>query len=122
LICSPEYAHGVPGSLKNALDWVVSSGELVNKPIALINASPRAVHAYESLAETLRTMSAIVVPEACVTVPVLGSKLDAVQLAEDSEIGPVLRGAILALAREALVRVVDRDIPPHDSTSASTAQ
>ena len=39
LICSPEYAHGVSGVLKNALDWVVGSGELMDKPIALINAS-----------------------------------------------------------------------------------
>ncbi|MEP6750242.1 MAG: NADPH-dependent FMN reductase, partial [Bacteroidota bacterium] len=39
LICSPEYAFGVPGSLKNALDWTVGSGELVNKPLALITAS-----------------------------------------------------------------------------------
>src|SRR5262249_47022129 len=38
MICSPEYAHGVPGSLKNALDWVVGSGELSGKPVALINA------------------------------------------------------------------------------------
>ncbi|HKH71172.1 MAG TPA: NADPH-dependent FMN reductase, partial [Vicinamibacterales bacterium] len=29
LISSPEYAHGVPGVLKNALDWVVASGELI---------------------------------------------------------------------------------------------
>lgn len=35
LICSPEYAHGVPGVLKNALDWLVGSGETVNKPFAL---------------------------------------------------------------------------------------
>ena len=28
LISSPEYAHGVPGVLKNALDWIVGSGEL----------------------------------------------------------------------------------------------
>ena len=40
LICTPEYAKGVPGSLKNALDWVVSSGEFVNKPVAVISASP----------------------------------------------------------------------------------
>src|SRR5215212_1101204 len=33
LICSPEYAHGVSGVLKNALDWIVSSGELIDKPI-----------------------------------------------------------------------------------------
>jgi chromate reductase, NAD(P)H dehydrogenase (quinone) len=42
LISSPEYAHGVHGVLKNALDWVVGSGELVDKPIALINTSPHA--------------------------------------------------------------------------------
>ncbi len=41
LISSPEYAHGVPGVVKNALGWVVGSGELVDKPIALINASAR---------------------------------------------------------------------------------
>ena len=34
LISSPEYAHGVPGSLKNLLDWLVSAGELVGKPVA----------------------------------------------------------------------------------------
>lgn len=53
LISSPEYAHGVPGVLKNALDWVVASAEFVDKPVALINASPRAIHAQASLTETL---------------------------------------------------------------------
>ena len=57
LICSPEYAHGVSGVLKNALDWIVGSGELMDKPIALINASGRATLAYASLRETLMTMS-----------------------------------------------------------------
>src|SRR5678815_4802212 len=51
-ISSPEYAHGVPGSLKNALDWIVGSGEFVEKPVALINTSPRAFHAQASLTET----------------------------------------------------------------------
>ena len=67
VISSPEYAHGVPGTLKNALDWVVSSGELVGKPVGLWNLSARAVHAHASLVETLRTMSALVLPEACFT-------------------------------------------------------
>ena len=48
LISSPEYAHGVPGALKNALDWVVGTGELVEKPVALLNASPRATIAFAS--------------------------------------------------------------------------
>ena len=58
VISSPEYAHGVPGSLKNMLDWLVSVGELVDKPVALLNASPgRGQYAQAQLAETLRTMN-----------------------------------------------------------------
>src|SRR6187401_2826977 len=33
-ICTPEYAFGVPGALKNALDWTVGTGEFVDKPVA----------------------------------------------------------------------------------------
>jgi NAD(P)H-dependent FMN reductase len=58
LISSPEYAHGVPGSLKNMLDWLVSDGALVDKPVALINAAPvGGEFARDSLVETLRTMN-----------------------------------------------------------------
>ena len=58
VISSPEYAHGVPGTLKNMLDWLVSTGELVGKPVALLNASPvGGEYAQSSLAETLRTMN-----------------------------------------------------------------
>src|SRR5437660_3669370 len=54
LISSPEYAHGVPGSLKNMLDWLVSDGALAGKPVALINASPAGgAFARDSLVETL---------------------------------------------------------------------
>ena len=77
LISSPEYAHGVPGTLKNALDWIVGSGEIVGKPVALVNAAPRATHAQASLAETLRVMSADLVDEASVALPLSGRNLDA---------------------------------------------
>src|SRR6059036_648681 len=46
LISSPEYAHGVPGVLKNALDWLVSDAAMIYKPIGLLNASPHASHAH----------------------------------------------------------------------------
>jgi chromate reductase, NAD(P)H dehydrogenase (quinone) len=98
LISSPEYAHGVPGVLKNALDWVVGSGELVNKPIALINASGRATHAWASLAETLSVMSAIVIVEASITVPLDGTRLDANGIVRDAELSTALRSALEALA------------------------
>src|SRR5262252_1429556 len=77
VISSPEYAHGVPGVLKNALDWIVGSGELIDKPVALINASARATHAFASLKETLATMSARVIDEASITIPLDGKGLDA---------------------------------------------
>src|SRR5437868_3414288 len=58
LISTPEYAHGLPGSLKNALDWLVSYGPLVEKPVALLNASTSGgQYAQASLVEILRTMN-----------------------------------------------------------------
>ena len=66
LISSPEYAHGVPGSFKNLLDWLVCVGELVGKPVALLNAAPvGGEHAQAAILETLRTMNWRVVDEAC---------------------------------------------------------
>ncbi|HEY9382149.1 MAG TPA: NADPH-dependent FMN reductase [Gemmatimonadales bacterium] len=104
LISSPEYAHGVPGVLKNALDWLVGGSEIVGKPIGLLNASPRAVHAQESLAEILRTMAAEVVPAARVSVPLLGRNLAAAAIAADPELARVVRGALDALREAAVIR------------------
>lgn len=57
-ISSPEYAHGIPGSLKNALDWLVSTVHPIGKPVLLVSASPAgAAHAHAQLLEVLRTMS-----------------------------------------------------------------
>jgi NAD(P)H-dependent FMN reductase len=97
MICSPEYAHGVPGVLKNALDWLVSGPEMVNKRVGLINASPRSTHAQASLAETLQTMSAVLVPASCVELAVGGRRLDAAGIAGDAELARVLRGAVEAM-------------------------
>lgn len=96
LISSPEYAHGVPGVLKNALDWVVGSGELVNKPVALLNASPRATYAQESLIEIISTMDGRIVTEASVTLPLLGRGLDEAGIVADVDISRLLRSALVA--------------------------
>jgi len=75
VISSPEYAHGVPGSLKNALDWLVSCPELPGKPVLLLNASAAGGDfAQAALAETLRTMS-LQVLEDSLTAPFLPRKL-----------------------------------------------
>lgn len=99
LISSPEYAHGIPGALKNLLDWLVGSVEFPGKPVALLNTSLRSVHAPAQLTEVLTTMNARLVIEACVTVPLRGRRLDAVGIATDPECSPVLCAAVAAIAR-----------------------
>lgn len=98
VISSPEYAHGIPGVLKNMLDWLVSGEEFVGKPIALFNASPRAIHAQASLTEIVTTMAGRIVPEASITVSLLGKNLDATGIVDDSEISSELQAAIVAFA------------------------
>lgn len=99
LIASPEYAHGVPGAMKNALDWLVGGSEIVNKPVALINAAPRAIHAYAALNEILTVMNARLVANACITLPQAIHKLDESVIADCPAVTEALRGAIDALAR-----------------------
>jgi chromate reductase len=99
LLSSPEYAHGVPGVLKNALDWVVGSGELVDKPVALLNASSRATRAWRSLVETLSVMSARVIREASITVALNGTGLDAEGIASDPQLAALVQSALHRLAR-----------------------
>ena len=95
LICSPEYAHGVPGVMKNALDWVVGSGELCDKRVGVVNASMRATHAHASLCETLLTMSARVTQVVC---PLDGRKgIDPKGIAGDAELSKILRDLLSAL-------------------------
>ena len=99
LISSPEYAHGVPGALKNAIDWVVSSGEIYEKPVALLNASMAATHAYASLAETLTTADANLIEEASVRVGLPTNRMDEAGILADPKISGELREAVAALTR-----------------------
>jgi len=101
VIASPEYAHSVPGVLKNALDWVIESGELSDKPVALISASPRTRYAWAALVEILTAMSARVIGEASIAFSLQGRTFDAVEMAGDPALRTALTGALEALARAA---------------------
>lgn len=98
LISAPEYAHGVPGVLKNALDWVVGSGEFIGKPVAVLNTSRHATHAWNSLIETLTVMSARVVADASIVVPLQGRALDVDGVVGDGALSELLVPALEALA------------------------
>ena len=72
IISCPEYAHGIPGGIKNALDWMVSRDEIPNKPVMLVRASTRSDYALSALREVLRTMSLRLMPEVGFSVHLLG--------------------------------------------------
>jgi NAD(P)H-dependent FMN reductase len=97
LIASPEYAHGVTGTIKNALDWLVSFEPFVDKPVAVLNTSPRAHHADDALRETLKTMSAVVVEQASISIPLLGAHLTEDGMVEHPAISRGIRGALEGL-------------------------
>src|SRR5579883_902838 len=92
ILACPEYAHGLPGALKNALDWLVGSTEFPGKPVMLINAAPRAFHAQASLREILATMSAQLVAESFVTVKAPKEASVADLLADATIAGPLRAG------------------------------
>lgn len=94
LISCPEYARGIPGAFKNALDWLVSCEDFSGKPVALFNASPRASHAQAALRLVLETMAARIIEPASITVNLLAKGATAQEIAEDSAIAPQLRAAL----------------------------
>lgn len=100
LIATPEYAYGMPGSLKNALDWLVSAGSLYGKPTGVLSASPSAAggeHARGGLLLTLAALGALVVPAASFAVPFVRAKLDTHGSLTDAGLAQQLREAMAAL-------------------------
>jgi NAD(P)H-dependent FMN reductase len=68
VISTPEYNGGIPGSLKNAIDWVSRSdpNPMDGKPVLLLGASPGGLGAVRGLWHTrvpLEAMGAFVYPE-----------------------------------------------------------
>jgi len=111
LIASPEYAHGITGVLKNALDWMVGSEAFIAKPIALFNASPRATHAQAALREVLNVMSARLIDAACITVPLHGAQLGEDGIIADARISAALRSALRELQGGCEARAGAGDTP-----------
>ncbi|GLW55672.1 FMN reductase [Kitasatospora phosalacinea] len=109
LIACPEYAAGMSGVLKNALEWVVGGGELVDKPVAVVTASPAVTGGERARAwttETLRMMGADVLPES-MSVPKAGTKLKDGRVA-DGALREQLRGVLAAMEAAALRRAAQR--------------
>lgn len=95
IVSCPEYAHGVPGGMKNALDWLVSREAAVGKPAMLVHASPRSLFARAALAEIMKTMSFDLFDGSQLTLALLGkTQLEVAALLSD--------GANVAAMRQGL--------------------
>jgi chromate reductase, NAD(P)H dehydrogenase (quinone) len=116
LVAAPEYAGAVAGAAKNAFDWLVGSGELYRKPVALVSAGTTGgLHARRMMAQTLTWQGAYVVAELGIASPRTksdehGHLNDKTTLAAIASLTQVLLGAP-AMAADELVglatRVVD---------------
>lgn len=101
VIASPEYAHGMPGALKNALDWVVGSGELVNKPLVLVTASTGSTGGVRAQVQLVQVLSAMNVPVfETFTIPLARTKIDAEGRLTDAATLRRLGDALTALANQ----------------------
>jgi chromate reductase len=84
IISTPEYAHGIPGSLKNALDWLVSTTVLEKKPIGLIFGSTSlSLFAQDALVEVLKTMNGNIIPDAVINIPGIRAKIEDNSITEE---------------------------------------
>lgn len=97
LICTPEYAIGVPGTLKNAIDWTVSSMDFSKKPVALITASLSGAKAHQSLLGTLLIIEARLTEQTQLLVPFVKTKVNESGITDDETLNKV-KGLIQSLA------------------------
>jgi chromate reductase len=69
LICTPEYVYSLPGSLKNAVEWTVSTILFTEKPVALVTASSSGQKAHEALQLLMSTIGAKIGPSLLIQAP-----------------------------------------------------
>ncbi len=97
LICTPEYAMGVPGTLKNAIDWIVSSCGFCYKPVALITASTHGLKGHQSLLETLRIIESDITEETQLVISFVKAKVSKDGRITDRETQEKVLAVVLAL-------------------------
>lgn len=82
VVASPEYNYGMPGVLKNAIDWASRPGfnsPLKDKPALIVTSSPGAVGGARAQHQVLEVLAAVLarpVPQMHVTIAGIGKKVE----------------------------------------------
>jgi len=85
MICTPEYVFSIPGMLKNALEWTVSTAAFSGKPVALITASSLGEIAHESLALIMKTLEAEFTEDTSILIQGIRGKISKEGMITDEE-------------------------------------
>lgn len=97
LICTPEYVFSIPGILKNAIEWTVSTVVFSDRPTAIITASSSGIKAHESLILVMQTVG-VKMPEAsALLIQSIKSKTNAEGQVVDPSTLKQLKGLIQSL-------------------------
>jgi len=59
IISTPEYIHNIPAILKNALEWLTTSGELQAKPVLAITYTPHPPRGEKAMISLLASLQAL---------------------------------------------------------------
>jgi chromate reductase, NAD(P)H dehydrogenase (quinone) len=86
IICQPEYAFGVSGSLKNALDWTVGSGEFNSKPVALITTATGGEAAHAAMTKTLQAIDCNLLGNTNMVISFIKSKINKEGVITDQQV------------------------------------
>jgi NAD(P)H-dependent FMN reductase len=103
LVCTPEYAGALPGSMKNLLDWTVGGIETTDKPCGWINISTMpggAAGAHAELGTVLRYTGARIIEEACIHIPVGRAEIGPDGLVTNQAIRQAIGGVLTTLAHQ----------------------
>lgn len=95
LFCTPEYVHALPGALKNLLEWLVSDGELWDKPVAILGAR-HSEYAEPQLREILRTLMVPLCEAASIVIPLATNKVQESEILSRPDLAYPLRAALQA--------------------------
>ena len=97
VISTPEYVHALPGSFKNALDWLVSDPAFAGKRIVILHITRGSTWALESLREVLKTMSARIIESASVSLPLGSNQVDEAAILARDDLRALLTTSVDAL-------------------------
>jgi len=97
VISTPEYVHALPGSFKNALDWLVSDPTFAGKPAVILHVTRGSSWALDSLQEVLRTMSAQILDTAFVALPLGTNQVDEAAILARDDLRSLLSTSIEAM-------------------------